>query len=91
MASSEEVTKILHELGYYESDSVKTEQVKNWAEEAEEFLKEAGVKDTLLTSKRAFAFKSIYSDLRNRGETNGLEGNPILLNIISQLKRMPSA
>lgn len=83
-----EVEKILYALGYFDSDAPKKEQILGYITEATEFMTEAGVPSSLLTSQRAFAIKSLWSDARDKGEASALvQKDGMIVHLISQMRR----
>jgi len=78
----------MYDLGYYEYDLNKQKQVEGFIKEAEEFMLNAGVLPTLLSSKRAYAVKSLWADARDKGEVvNLISSNAMITHLISQMKR----
>ena len=63
-----EVDQILYSLGYYDSDPQKQSIVQGYIDEATEFMRESGVPDDKLTSRRAYSVKAIWADYRDRSE-----------------------
>ena len=84
----EEVDKILYKLGYYDSNSQKREEVQGYIDEAVEFMTESGVPDDKLTCQRAYAVKSIWADLRDKGDDNSIViKDGMIVALISQMRR----
>lgn len=80
--------KILYKLGYYDSDPNKKAEIQDYIQEAEEFMLDAGVPRTKLTTQRAHAIKSIWADGRDRGDDNNIiKKDGMIVALLSQLKR----
>ncbi|MBS1362734.1 MAG: hypothetical protein HPY96_00660 [Bacilli bacterium] len=83
----DEYDKILYDLGYYASDPLKKEQIKRYVSEAEEFMYEAGVPKCKVTSRRAYAVKSLWADARDKGTALHLVSkDSMIVHLIAQMK-----
>ena len=84
----QEVDKILFKLGYLDSDPHKKQEVQGYIDEAAEFMLESGVPNERLTTKRAYAVKSIWADYRDKGDDEKLiKKDGMIVALISQLRR----
>lgn len=84
----QEVDKILFKLGYLDSDPHKKQEVQGYIDEAAEFMLESGVPNERLTTQRAYAVKSIWSDYRDKGDDEKLiKKDGMIVALISQLRR----
>lgn len=84
----QEADKILYKLGYFDSDPNKKNEVQSYIDEASEFMIESGVPAEKLASKRAFAVKSIWADLRDKGDEDKLiKKDGMIVALISQMRR----
>ena len=77
-----EVDQILYSLGYYDSDP------QGYIDEATEFMRESGVPDDKLTSRRAYSVKAIWADYRDKGDNDAIiKKDGMVVALISQLRR----
>lgn len=83
----DETDKILYSMGYFDSDPNKKAEVSGFIAEAVELMTAAGVPTDKLTSQRAYSIKSIYSDLRDKGETQDVfNKDGMIVHLISQMR-----
>ena len=83
-----EVDQILYSLGYYDSDPQKQSIVQGYIDEATEFMRESGVPDDKLTSRRAYSVKAIWADSRDKGDNDAIiKKDGMVVALISQLRR----
>lgn len=83
----EEVDRVLYRLGYFDADPIKKAEVQGYIEEAEEFMRAAGVSDEKMTSQRAYAVKSLWADYRDKGDDNNIiKKDGMIVALIAQLK-----
>ncbi len=82
------IDKVCYQLGYYDADANKKEVIQGFIEEAEEFMKEAGVPNEKLNLQRANAIKSLWADARDKGEAETLiKKESMIVHLIAQLRR----
>lgn len=81
-----EAQKIAYKLGYRSDDPVKLEEIKDFILEAREFLRASGVPDENLDKREAVSFRSIWAEMRNKGDNRGIEGDPMLRHLLSHLR-----
>jgi hypothetical protein len=84
----DEIDKILYDLGYFDDNPLKKQQIAGYVAEAVEFMKASGVPCGLLDTQRAYAVKSLWADGRDKGEADALiGGDKMIVHLISQLRR----
>jgi hypothetical protein len=84
----DEAERILHDLGYFDSDPAKKQQIQGYIDEAKEYMLEAGVPQDKLDSQRAYAVKCLWANGRDKGDENSIiTGDGMLTNLIVQMRR----